>query len=142
MTGEARKEARHYYVRGSDRASSLQPRHIPDRQLKVSGIAVTSTAIMSKVFVPSKNLLATFSRALRHGNPQPISAQCQRLSTITTPGLPRTAPQPSCLHSTPKTGARTFSTSPQRKYKTVQEQRSRYRSGVRPSLLLSKDVRN
>lgn len=81
---------------------------------------------MSKSFVPSRNLLSIFSRSLRYENPQLFSTQCHRFSSITPSTLPRPTPQ-LCLRST----SRSFSTSSSRPYKTVQEQRSRYRSGVR-----------
>ena len=79
---------------------------------------------MSKSFVPSRNLLSTFSRCLQIDKSQFSSTQCLRFSNIAPRALPRTASQ--CLRST----SRPFSTSPARPYKTVQEQRSRYRSGV------------
>ena len=86
---------------------------------------------MSKSFVPSRNLLSTFSRYLQNDKSQFSSAQCLRFSNIAPRALPKPASQ--CLRST----SRPFSTSPARPYKTVQEQRSRYRSGVSlPSLPL------
>jgi hypothetical protein len=92
-----------------------------------------SATTMSKSFVPSRGLLSTFSRSLSYENPLLFSSQCRQLSGLTTglkqSALPRRTPQ-SCLRPAPKVGARPFSTSTPWKYKTVQEQRSRYRSGV------------
>ncbi|TVY81054.1 Protein SCO1 [Lachnellula suecica] len=61
---------------------------------------------MSKSFIPSRTLLSNLSRSLAHDTP--IRPQFSR----------------QCLNT-----PRAFSTSPMRPYKTVQEQRSRYRSG-------------
>ncbi|TVY34351.1 Protein SCO1, mitochondrial [Lachnellula subtilissima] len=66
---------------------------------------------MSKSFTPSRSLLSSFSRSLKHDKP---TQQCLRLRSINAP----------CLH-TPKS----FSTSSARPYKTVEEARSRYKSG-------------
>jgi protein SCO1/2 len=71
--------------------------------------------------IPSRALL-TFARTLHHPIPQlqPWSTQCQRLAN--------TSPVQSRL--TVRTTSRAFSASSREAYKTVQEQRSRYRSGV------------
>lgn len=86
-------------------------------------------AIMSKTVVPTRALLSTFSRSLRITRHQSLTTQCHQLSTSWPPTLPRIQ----CLRSATKCSIpiRHFSTSPPRTYKTVQEQRSRYRSGVR-----------
>ena len=91
--------------------------------------AAFTAAIMSKVIVPSRMLLSSFSRSLRNKKPQPFTSQCHQLSTFTSTTLPR---RQQCLRPTPKSGSpiRHLSSSSPRTYKTVQEQRSRYRSGV------------
>jgi hypothetical protein len=94
--------------------------------------AVFAAAIMSKTTVPSRNLISSFSRTLRNRKAPFLAAQCHKLSTIAFPTVPRSQ---QCLHCTPKPNSplRQFSSSTPRTYKTVQEQRSRYRSGVRLS---------
>ena len=94
--------------------------------------AVFAAAIMSKTTVPSRNLISSFSRTLRNKKAPFLAAQCHKLSTIAFPTVPRSQ---QCLRCTPKPNSplRQFSSSTPRTYKTVQEQRSRYRSGVRLS---------
>lgn len=86
-------------------------------------------AIMSKSTVPSRALLSIFSRCLRNEKSLSFTRQCHQFSTNPSTTLPRSQ---QCLRSTPKPSLpiRQFSTSSPRTYKTVQEQRSRYRSGV------------
>ncbi|EPE25164.1 Thioredoxin-like protein [Glarea lozoyensis ATCC 20868] len=74
---------------------------------------------MSKSIIPSRRLLTTFSQSLRNENSRSIDTQCCRLTTL------RTQAQQSCQ----SISGRPFSTTTIRPYKTVQEQRSRYRSG-------------
>ncbi|RDW61299.1 thioredoxin-like protein [Coleophoma crateriformis] len=83
---------------------------------------------MSKPAVPSRNLLLSFSRYLSHERSLPSSMGCQRLTHTGASPLPRKI-RTSCLRSVNGLGQKTFSTSSARTYKTVQEQRSRYRSG-------------
>ncbi|KAG9240395.1 Sco1 protein [Calycina marina] len=66
---------------------------------------------MSKSLIPSQALLSTFSRSLRTDKSAAFTAQCLRLRLA------------------PNTGRRTFSSSEPRMYNTVEEARSRYRSG-------------
>lgn len=93
---------------------------------------------MSGSIVPSRTLLSTFSQCLKCDRSRPFSTQCQRLSTLHASVHPRTTPQ-SCLHTSTtsrafRNGRKVFSTTTTtRTYKTVEEQRSRYRSGVRSS---------
>lgn len=70
---------------------------------------------MTKPIVPSASLLSTLARALR-------SSQGQRAASVHSFSTTRT-----CLHA-PR---RTFSNTSSRTYKTVEEQKSRYKSGVR-----------
>ncbi|TVY14676.1 Mitochondrial protein SCO1 [Lachnellula arida] len=70
---------------------------------------------MSKSFIPSRSLLSSFSRSLKYDKP---TQQCLRLRSINASCLHARAPAP-----------KSFSTSSARTYKTVEEQRSRYKSG-------------
>jgi hypothetical protein len=97
-------------------------------QTSASGCVPLRTT-MSKSILPSQTLLLTFSKCLKSDKSQLFSTQCHRLSTTCTSTLPRM--QQSCLRPTPRLSSRAFGTSSPRNYRTVQEQRSRYRSGVR-----------
>jgi len=70
---------------------------------------------MSKSLIPSVSLLTTLSRALR-------TTPRARPQTTTSSSISRT-----CLNAPAR---RTFTNSPSRSYKTVEEQKSRYKSGV------------
>jgi protein SCO1/2 len=74
---------------------------------------------MSKAIPPSRTLL----RCLRSNHPLAISFQCQSAIRHASANVPRS--QQSCLNAS----SRSFSTTSSRTYKTVQEQKSRYKSG-------------
>lgn len=83
---------------------------------------------MPKPTIPSSRLLSSISQSTKV-SAKISSIQCARLSTFaSTPTTSRTT-QPQCIHEA-IAARRAFSTSPNQSYKTVQEQRSRYRSGV------------
>lgn len=105
-------------------------------RLMISKLSLLQSATMSKPIVPSRNLLLSFSRCLNYERSLPSSVGCQRLTTFAASPLPRRTPT-SCLRAANGVGKKDFSTSASRPYKTVQEQRSRYRSGVRLTELLS-----
>ncbi|KAH8802851.1 Sco1 protein [Xylogone sp. PMI_703] len=86
---------------------------------------------MTKQLVPSRALLSSISRSLQNNSQPLFSSQCQRRSLAT---LNKCAHAQSCvrLSSSGATKAlerRQFTTSQSKLYKTVEEQRSRYRSG-------------
>jgi len=87
----------------------------------------TSTVIMSKAFVPSRNLLQTFSRGLRRS--EAVAAQCRQLRTLSRTSCGPTT-QAQATQTTQQCTRRPFTTSMSRGYKSVQEAKSRYRSGV------------
>jgi hypothetical protein len=93
-------------------------------------VSTSTTANMSRPTVPSLNILSTFSGYLKHQSSCSFSSQCHRLTKFVPSTSSRTAPG-ACLRTGLRSDVRNFSSSPTRKYKTVQEQRSRYRSGVR-----------
>ncbi len=93
-------------------------------------LTVLKTTIMPKATIPSTMILPSFSQCLK--SPTRSSMRCAQLSTFASSTVaPRTSPQ--CLQKSIAAG-KAFSTSTSRTYKTVEEQRSRYRSGVCQSL--------
>ncbi|KAH8601911.1 SCO1/SenC-domain-containing protein [Bisporella sp. PMI_857] len=79
---------------------------------------------MSKPLIPSRTLLSTFSRSLRPENSASISPKCRQFMSIS-----QGPSRQQCPRTASKSGSRAFSSSSPRTYKTVEEQRSRYRSG-------------
>lgn len=109
-------------------------------KVHTSSVTNTTPVAMSKPFVPSRSLLSSFSQSLRVDRTIPCSIprQCARWASSTTRPMvtPRaTQSNKPCRKATSEsfTAARKgFSTTASQQYKTVQEQRSRHRSGVRP----------
>jgi hypothetical protein len=89
---------------------------------------------MSKSLIPSRGLLSSFSQCLRVEKNQlggGGAIQCRNLfSTSTFTPLSRIRVGMSRGEMGARESTRWFSTSSAKKYKTVEEQRSRYRSGV------------
>ncbi|KAI9640061.1 Cu-binding protein [Ciborinia camelliae] len=92
---------------------------------------------MSKAILPtSRNMLSKISRT-NAGSAKTFGVQCQRLSTICASRLPRTVQKSACLNglnTSASAGLRDLALNGEgvagrRAYKTIQEQRSRYRSG-------------
>jgi hypothetical protein len=98
-------------------------------QLRIVPSLFNIPTIMSKAVVPSSRLLSSFSSSI---SPLKRSAttQCSRISTFSASASPRASQSPAQCLRRAISNRRAFATSPQRQYKTVQEQRSRYRSGV------------
>jgi hypothetical protein len=92
----------------------------------------TQKVKMSKSLIPSRSLLSSFSRCLRTENKSRLSAvQCRNLFSTSTYTV-RVGLRGGEMGV--RGATRGFSMSSARKYKTVEEQRSRYRSGVCLSL--------
>lgn len=90
-----------------------------------------SPAKMSRPMAPSKSLLSTLSRALRNGS---STTQCPRTTLSASSTI---MPSRTCVNAAPR---RALSSSPSRKaYRTVEEQKSRYRSGVCPHIFPKSD---
>jgi hypothetical protein len=92
---------------------------------------------MSKSLIPSRGLLSSFSRCLQTERKSRLSAvQCRNLftSNISTSTYTPLTRIPVGMRGIgqkgERMGERGLSTSSRRAYKTVEEQRSRYRSGV------------
>ncbi|APA08787.1 hypothetical protein sscle_04g035570 [Sclerotinia sclerotiorum 1980 UF-70] len=92
---------------------------------------------MSKAILPtSRNILSSISRT-NANTVKAFGVQCQRLSTICAARLPRTVQNKACLNGLKVSGSaglrdlglKNEGIVGRRGYKTVQEQRSRYRSG-------------
>jgi len=78
---------------------------------------------------PSRTLLSTISRALKSDSstaPRSFSTRCVRSQSASTPSLTTTC---TSRKATSRTQRKLFSTSPSHAYKTVEEAKSRYRSG-------------
>ncbi|RDL36105.1 Thioredoxin-like protein [Venustampulla echinocandica] len=82
---------------------------------------------MSKFTTPSRRLLSTFSQSLKYDKSLATPCQCRRLTTTGTSIRPRA--QQSHLNPASAHNKRPFSVSFPRSYKTVEEQKSRYKSG-------------
>lgn len=79
---------------------------------------------------PSRTLLSTISRALKSDSStaaRSFSSRCIRNQSASTPSLTTTC---TSRKATSRTQRKLFSTSPSHAYKTVEEAKSRYRSGV------------
>jgi hypothetical protein len=95
-------------------------------------------AKMSKSILRKQNLLSSFSRSVKADTKHLFAgAQCARLCTNAQRGRGRPVPEMGMRLGLGKAvglekegGRRMFSTTGGKQYKTVQEQRSRYTSGV------------
>lgn len=92
---------------------------------------------MSNRRIPSLSLLSSFSRALKPS--VPVSSRVCTASCTSLPARAWRSTQQSCVSrpvgamGSGSASSRAFSSSSIRNYKTVEEQRSRYKSGVCPS---------